>query len=230
MHKMFCFLLMITCLISSCVANQIKETEKEKLKDKLDSNFGIERIVIFNEEGQLIDLLNKPTININESSCIILWTNKINQKIVLEKKGEEVLIKEIIFNKYNMICIQGISISDIRKKLKIEDFEIIQNRYTCGIFVVGDMIENKNIFVLVGDLKENKKSGQNLILLILECGENGELGLLKKFYYYWPKEQQYNLGLSYNIKKKIIGIDEVESEGSIEIKFNNGKFEDKFIE
>jgi len=230
MYKNLGLLLMIMIFISSCASNQIQESDKEKLKDKLPSNYGIERIITYNYEGQLIDLASKEIKNTKESSCVIFWSEKISEKIVLKKKSEEVLIDKIEYNKEKIQCIQGVSISKIKEQLKIEDFEIIQNRYTCGLLAVGDIIKGKKLLVLAGNLKTNIKSGQNLVIIVFECGKNGKMNLLKKFYYYWPKEQQYNLALSYDMKSKRIKIDKAESEGSIEIMFCNGKFIDKFVE
>ncbi len=230
MYKMFGLLLMTMIFTSSCASNQILESDKEKLQDKLSSNYGIERIISYNYEGQLIDLSSKEITNANESSCVIFWSEKISERIVLEKKGKDVLIDKIEYNKEKIQCVQGVLISKIKESLNIEDFEIIQNRYTCGLLTVGDMVKGKKLIVLVGNLKTSIKSGQNLVLLVFECGNNGTMNLLTKFYYYWPREQQYNLALSYDMKSKTIRIDKAESEGSIEIMFSNGKFIDKFVE
>lgn len=230
MEKAFGFLIAMAIITTSCASNQIKESEIEALKDKLISNYGVERTVFFDEEGRLVDMSIKETANKNESSCAILWSKKINERIVLEKKSEEVQIKEIVYNGKNLLCIQGVNISMIKENLGVEDFDIIQNRYTCGLLALKDMIKDKEIFVLAGNLQTNVKSGQNVILLVFECGKNGKVVLMQKFYYFWPIEQQYNLALSYDMNNKRIMIDKAESEGSIEIIFEKGKFKDKFIE
>ncbi len=116
MYKNIIFLLMIMIFTSSCASNQIQESDKERLKDKLPSNYGIERTIIYNYKGQLIDLMSKEIKNSNESSCVIFWLDKISEKIVLKKKGEEVLIDKIEYNKEKIQFVQGVSISKITVK------------------------------------------------------------------------------------------------------------------
>lgn len=136
---------------------------------------------------------DKETVNKNESSCVILWSKKINEKIVLAKKGEDVLIKEIVYNGQKVLCFQDFKISTTKEQLGVEDFEIVQNRYTCGLLALKGVIEGKEIFVLVGNLKANIKSEQNVVLLIFECGKNGKMSLLKKFYYFGQKNSSITL-------------------------------------
>ena len=123
-------------------------------------------------------------------------------------------------------CLESVDLNGLFLINNGEKFDIVSNDNTKGVIYFKDEVSQKNILAVIGKLHQNKKKGQNLIVLFLVC-ENQKLRLMQKFYYFWEFQNTF---FEYNVDKKLTWFGRAESEGYVKFVWNGTKFIDSYHE